>query len=89
MSLPEVRQCADETHPLLGATALRVGENRWGIMSVANGGHFGDDTEVAEWTVLQAVPPLADEPEPEPEPESAPVVKRPPPRNSKRGKTND
>jgi hypothetical protein len=51
-SLPEVRQCADPGHPQYGAVAVHAGENRWGIMSPRNGGHWADDNEVNDWKVL-------------------------------------
>jgi hypothetical protein len=51
-SLPEVRQCADPDHPQYGAVAVHAGENRWGVMSPRNGGHWADDNEVNDWKVL-------------------------------------
>ena len=78
--LPEVRQCQIEQHPLWGATAVAVGENRWGIMSIANGGHYGDDAEVADWSVaveFTGGPQPASEPEPSEAP-AAPKRTRPP-----------
>jgi hypothetical protein len=48
---PEVRQCADVTHPQFGSVAVNAGENRWGVMSPDNGGHWADDNEVQDWEV--------------------------------------
>ena len=49
---PEVRQCQDPEHWQFGSVAVRAGENRWGVMSPTNGGHWADDGEVADWKVL-------------------------------------
>ena len=51
--LPQVRQCADPTHPLCGAVAVNAGENRWGVMHPANGGYWANDVEVYDWKVMQ------------------------------------
>jgi len=50
--LPEVRQCQDAENFLYGASAVAAGDDRWGVMSPTNGGHWATDAEVAEWTVL-------------------------------------
>lgn len=49
MGLPEVRQCADEKSHLLGAVAVRAGDDRWGVMHPQHGGHWATDQEVADW----------------------------------------
>lgn len=49
MNLPTVKQCTDEKSYLFGAVAVQAGENRWGVMHPANGGHWATDAEVAQW----------------------------------------
>lgn len=49
--LPEVRQCQDPAHYLYGAVAVK-GDGKWGVMHPVNGGHWSQDDEVADWTVL-------------------------------------
>jgi hypothetical protein len=49
---PQARQNRDPDSPLFGAVAVKAGENRWGIMHPANGGHWGTDDEVEDWKVL-------------------------------------
>lgn len=54
MNLPEVKQCTDTTSHLFGAVAVHAGENRWGVMHPAHGGHWATDTEVSDWTPRDA-----------------------------------
>lgn len=51
---PEVRQCQDPESYLFGASAVAVGDGRWGVMTTDRGGHYADDTEVDGWPVLSA-----------------------------------
>lgn len=49
MNPPEVKQCTDIQSHLFGAVAVQAGENRWGVMHPAHGGHWATDAEVADW----------------------------------------
>ncbi|QRY43192.1 hypothetical protein JVX93_21850 [Mycolicibacterium boenickei] len=51
---PTVKQCADAESHMFGAVAVRAGEDRWGVMHPANGGHWATDAEVADWPELAA-----------------------------------
>lgn len=46
---PEMRQCRDKDNPLFGSVAVKAGENRWGVMNPAAGGHWATDEQVADW----------------------------------------
>lgn len=59
---PEVRQCLTEDDWQIGSVAVKAGDNRWGVMSPVNGGHWTNDDEVKDWPVLTAAP----DPEPAP-----------------------
>lgn len=61
---PEARQCQTEDDFQFGSVAVKAGDNRWGVMSPANGGHWTNDAEVKDWPVVTA---------PAPEPEPAPA----------------
>jgi hypothetical protein len=50
---PEVRQCQDVEHWQFGSIAVAAGDNRWGVMSPTNGGHWADNDEVKDWKVIQ------------------------------------
>lgn len=57
---PEVRQCLDREAPEFGYTAVAgVGlmAGRWMVATPENGGHWGEDAEVANWTPLAAPAP--------------------------------
>lgn len=49
---PEVRQCLDDHDPQYGAVAVEAGDDRWGVMSPVNGGHWATDEEVKDWERL-------------------------------------
>ncbi|MCV7308825.1 hypothetical protein [Mycobacteroides immunogenum] len=53
MELPEVKQCAIAGSHLFGAVAIKAGENRWGVMHPANGGHWATDGEVDGWAAVR------------------------------------
>lgn len=42
--------------PETGAVAVQAGDNRWGVMNPANGGHWATDDEIKDWTDLSAAP---------------------------------
>jgi hypothetical protein len=50
--VPEVRQCRNPDDAQFGAVAVSAGGTRWGVMNPNNGGHWAEDAEVADWTVL-------------------------------------
>lgn len=50
---PETRQCQDREHWQFGSVAVKAGDNRWGVMSPDNGGHWATDDEVKEWKVIK------------------------------------
>ena len=50
-SLPKVKQCRDAESTQFGAVAVKVDQNRWGIMHPTQGGHWADDSEVKGWDV--------------------------------------
>lgn len=52
-AIPETRQCQDEEHWQFGSVAVRAGEDRWGVMNPNNGGHWGTDSEVKDWTAVE------------------------------------
>ncbi len=52
--LPAAKQCTDTESHAFGAVAVQAGENRWGVMHPANGGHWATDAEVTGWHELAA-----------------------------------
>lgn len=50
-ALPEVRQNTSPESDQFGSVAVKAGEDRWGVMNPANGGHWATDAEVESWTV--------------------------------------
>lgn len=51
-SAPEVRQCTDPENAQFGSVAVSAGQDRWGVMSPNNGGHWTVDDEVKDWKVV-------------------------------------
>lgn len=47
---PDVRQNQIVDDAQFGAVAVRAGDDRWGVMHPANGGHWATDAEVESWT---------------------------------------
>ena len=48
---PEVRQNTTPDSDQFGSVAVKAGDDRWGVMNPANGGHWATDAEVESWTV--------------------------------------
>jgi hypothetical protein len=71
-ALPASKQCHINGHPLFGAIAVQASDDRWGVMTPVNGGHWAASAEVDDWADLAAPTPVdPPQPEPEPEPEAA------------------
>lgn len=52
---PEVRQCQDPDSKQFGWVALRVDlpAGPWLVSTTDRGGHYGKDSEVEDWKVLE------------------------------------
>lgn len=64
---PVVKQNVTIGDWLFGAVAVAAGTNRWGVMTVDNGGHWSTDKDVDGWATLPQQ--VAVEPAPEAAPE--------------------